>query len=260
MSAFVVGGEAGGGGEAARPPVRPAVGSPALHLVVPTLEEAHGIEAFLDAVAPHLDALDARLLVVDDRSRDGTAELARRRAARSGGRIEVIERDGPRGLARSVLEGWGRDAAAPVLGVMDADLSHPPELLVDLLARVHAGADVALATRYMPGGGVEGWPLGRRVVSRAAGALARTLVDARDPLSGFMLFRREVIAGVELRPHGWKVALEVLARGRWSRLDEVPYTFRDRWRGRSKFGPRAVAQYLLHLGRLQASRAARRLG
>ena len=226
---------------------------PRLSLVVPTLNEAVAIGGFLDAVLPVLAGLDAELIIVDDRSRDGTADLARARLEQGRVLHQVIERDAPPSLALSVLEGW-RAARGRVLGVMDADLSHPPELLPRLLEQVEAGADVALATRYMPGGGTEGWPWPRRAASRFASGLARTLVRARDPLSGFFLLRPGVIEGVELSPRGWKIALEVLCRGRWDRLVEVPYVFRDRFQGKSKFSRRIAADYLLHLARLHRDR------
>ncbi|MCO5168969.1 MAG: polyprenol monophosphomannose synthase [Planctomycetes bacterium] len=232
---------------------------PTLRLVVPTLREAHGIEAFLAALLPVARALGAEVVVVDDRSEDGTADLARAAVARLGAAdlARVVVRAGPRGLSASVLEGWA-GATAPLLGVMDADLSHPPDLLPRLVEEVEAGADVAIASRYVPGGGVEGWPLRRRVVSRAASLLGRTVVTARDPLSGFFVLRREVIEGVALRPRGWKIALEVLARGRVARVAQVPFVFRDRAWGRSKFGPRAVVDFLAHLARLHADRLRRR--
>lgn len=227
--------------------------APRLSLVVPTLNEATAIEGFLEAVLPVLARLGAELIIVDDRSADGTAALAARRLEPSGVAHRVIVREGPPSLGLSVIEGW-RAARAPVLGVMDADLSHPPELLPGLLEQVEGGAEVAFATRYMPGGGTEGWPLPRRTASRVASGLARTLVRARDPLSGFFLLRREVIEGVALSPRGWKIGLEVLCRGRWERLAEVPYVFRDRFQGKSKFTRRVVLDYLIHLARLHRDR------
>ena len=235
-------------------PVEPiaAEGAARLTVVVPTLNEAAGIQAFLTALLAATAGLDqpagsVEVLVVDDRSSDGTAELAR---AALGSRGRVIEHQGERSLARSVIEGW-RVARGHVLGVMDADSSHPPDLLPRLLAEIEErGTDVAVATRYMPGGGTAGWPLQRKLASRVASTLAFSVVRARDPMSGYLLLRREVIEGVPLDPRGWKIGLEVLARGRYERLAEVPYVFRERHVGRSKFGRRAVIDYLAHLGRL----------
>lgn len=227
--------------------------APRLSLVVPTLNEAEGIESFLRTLLAVTDRMGGvEVLVMDDRSGDGTAELAGAVLGKSERtRGEVVVREGPPGLGRSVVEGWQK-AQGEVLGVIDADLSHPPSLLPDLLAEIDGGADVAVATRYMPGGGTEGWPLERRVASRFAGGLARALlVGARDPLSGYLVLRREVIDGVELDPTGWKIGLEVLVRGRWSVLGEVPFVFRDRAAGQSKFGAGAVRDFLHHLARLR---------
>jgi dolichol-phosphate mannosyltransferase len=219
--------------------------------VVPTLEEEAGIEAFLDALLLVLDGplgeVPSEVLILDDASRDRTAELAR---ARLGPRGRVVVRGSLPGLSRAVIEGW-RLARGRVLGVMDADLSHPPALLPALLDAIEDGADLAVATRYMPGGGTEGWPLRRQLVSRTASALARTLVRARDPLSGYLLVRREVIEGVELDPTGWKVGLDLLVRGRHARVTEVPYVFHDRTAGVSKFGRQAAHEFLRHCARLR---------
>src|SRR5690606_12036707 len=157
-----------------------------LRLVVPTLREAYGIDAFLAALVPVAREVDAEVVVVDDDSEDGTAEVARAAIARLGADdvARVVVRQGPTRLSAAVLEGWA-GATAPLLGVMDADLSHPPALLRRLVEEVGGGgADVAIASRYVAGGGVEGWPLRRRIVSRAASLIGRTLVRARDPLSG----------------------------------------------------------------------------
>src|SRR5690606_28137041 len=157
---------------------------PRLSLIVPTLEEEQGIGAFLDALLAVLEgplaAAPCEVLVMDDASRDRTVEIARERL-RGRGRV----------IVRTALPGL----SAEVLGVMDADLSHPPDLLPALLAELDRGADVAIATRYMEGGGVMGWPFRRRLASRVASSLARTLVRPHDPLSGYLLLRREVLAG-----------------------------------------------------------------
>jgi dolichol-phosphate mannosyltransferase len=221
-----------------------------LSVVVPTLEEAVGIESFLERLLPVVVGLPGEVVLVDDNSSDGTAELARRAIGEHG---QVVVRAGPPSLAGAVIEGWEL-AQAPVVAVIDADLSHPPELLPQLVEAVEAGADVAVATRYMPGGGTRGWPLRRQVVSRCASLLARSLTAARDPLSGFLALRRDLIHEVQLDPRGWKIGLEVLARAPWAQVAEVPYVFRDRAQGKSKFGRQAVTDYLWHLGRLHRAR------
>ncbi len=216
---------------------------------MPTLNEAEGITAFLDAALDVTASIGGiEIIIADDASEDGTAELARERLGEHG---QVLVRSGPRSLARSVIDGWAI-ARGAVLGVMDADLSHPPSLLVPLLSAIEdRGADVALASRYVSGGGTEGWPFQRRLTSRVASGLARTLVRVHDPLSGYLLMRRQVIEGVELDPLGWKIALEVLVRGNYDRVEEVPFTFRDRACGASKLSSKVMLDYLKHVARLR---------
>ena len=224
--------------------------APRLSLIVPTLNEAEGIVSFLDEVLAVTEPVGGiEVVIVDDASRDGTSELARERIGDQG---RVIVRTQNPGLSASVIDGW-EQSRGQVLGVMDADLSHPPQLIPRMLAAIEqGGADIALGSRYVPGGGTEGWPWRRRLTSGVASGLARTLVSVHDPMSGFIFLRRQVIDGVELDPIGWKIALDVLVRGRYRRVDEVPFVFRDRTLGDSKLSGRVIREYLQHLVRLRA--------
>jgi len=145
---------------------------------------------------------------------------------------------------------------------MDADLQHPPEVLPELFARLRAAdADLVIASRGAEHGGVSEWKLRRRIVSWTATLLARLLLPGkvravRDPMSGFFLLNRPVIEAVELRPLGYKILLEVLSRGVFTRAVEIPYTFQERAYGRSKIGLVQVWRYLRHL--LRMSHAKRR--
>ena len=167
--------------------------------------------------------------------------------------VRVLVRRGRKGLSSAVLEGVGA-AAAPVVCVMDADLSHPPEAVPLLYFEVLAGADIAVGSRLVEGGGVEEWPLGRRLISRGATLLARPLTPVHDPMSGFFCFRRSIISGARLEPEGYKILLEILARCDIVRAVEVPYVFRDRRFGKSKLTGSVMRQYIGHLLRLYASR------
>jgi len=139
--------------------------------------------------------------------------------------------------------------------VMDADLSHPPEVLPSLFETVRSGtADVAVASRRVEGGGIRNWPLMRRFISWGSGLLARPLVRVRDTTSGFFALKRSCIEGVELRPIGYKIGLEVLARGRYDTVMEVPYIFTDRQYGQSKLGGKVMLAYLLQLASLYRER------
>jgi len=194
--------------------------------------------------------------VVDDGSPDGTADIADRLGATLP--IRVVRRAGKAGLASAVMAGFAA-ANGDVLLVMDADLSHPPEVVPKVLDAVGAGADLAVGSRYVAGGGIEDWPLKRQVVSRVACLMGNVLVPVRDSTSGFFAIRRSVIDGVKLNPIGFKIGFEVMARGRYKRAVEVPYVFRDRELGSSKFGQRQVAQYLVQLGQVARDKLLRKL-
>jgi dolichol-phosphate mannosyltransferase len=140
-----------------------------------------------------------------------------------------------------------READGDTLVVMDADLSHPPEAVPRLVDAVRDGTELAVGSRYVAGGGTVDWPLRRRVVSRVACLMGNVLVPVRDATSGFFALRRSVIEGVRLDPIGFKIGFEVIARGRYRGVVEVPYTFRDREAGRSKFGTREILNYGLQL-------------
>ena len=196
-----------------------------------------------------MDGRTWELLLVDDDSRDGSigtvAELARTLTVR----IEVRTRP-PRDLSLAVLHGI-RCARHDRLVVMDADLSHPPERIPDLLAALEAGAEMAVGSRHAPGGETDlAWGAWRRINSRLATLLARPLVACADPMSGFFAVDRASLPDLDgLQPVGFKIGLELMVRGRL-RIAEVPIAFRDRERGRSKMDWRQQVAYLRHLHRL----------
>jgi dolichol-phosphate mannosyltransferase len=229
-----------------------------ISLVIPTYKEASVIQETLRRAAGVLQATgeEFELIVVDDASGDGTAELVE--ALNSELPVRVLRRPGRLGLATAVVDGWGI-ARGDVLGIMDADLQHPPETLGALVAALRAkNADLAVASRYVAGGGTSGWSWIRRLISWAgvrlgAAAVPWTLGDVKDFGSGMFLVRAAVIAGVELKPLGIKTLLEVLAKGKYRTLVEIPYTFQGRARGESKLGARQHIEYLQHLARVGAA-------
>jgi dolichol-phosphate mannosyltransferase len=196
------------------------------------------------------------MVVVDDGSPDGTADLADGLGATHP--IRVVRRARKAGLASAVVAGFAA-ARGDVLLVMDADLSHPPEVVPRMLEAIDGGVDLAVGSRYVAGGGTEDWPMTRRVVSRVACLMGNALVPIRDSTSGFFAIRRSVVEGVRLNPIGFKIGFEVMARGRYRKAVEVPYVFRDRELGKSKFGQREVMQYVVQLGQVARDKALRRL-
>ncbi len=224
-----------------------------ISVILPTYNEAQNIARIIPAIAKVFsdEAIEGEVIVVDDDSPDGTARIA----ADLAGSCPVIVRvrTGPRGLSRSVIEGFDM-ARGDICVVMDADLSHPVDRIPDLIAPIRERTcDIVVGSRYMTGGGAPDWPWRRKLLSRAAGLLARGVVPLSDPTSGFMAVRKDTLKGSELDPLGWKIVLEVVVKAE-ARVLEVPIVFRDRVRGQSKFGLRAQADYLRQLGRLYAYR------
>ena len=229
---------------------------PLVSLIVPTYNEAANIQELIRRAHRALQLVTARfeILVVDDRSSDGTADLAVSVAQELRG-VRVIERTGRRDLSTSVIEGWVA-AQGEILAVIDADLQHPPEKLTALIeALLQSSADVAVASRHVKGGGVSEWRLHRRIVSWCATLMASFLIPGvlrmvRDPMSGFFAVRRSILGSAALHATGYKILLEVLARAPYESLVEIPYVFEERKRGQSKLGARQVWQYLRHVFRL----------
>jgi dolichol-phosphate mannosyltransferase len=228
-----------------------------LSLVIPTYNES----ANLPSLVEQLDALLApvlgdefELIVVDDDSPDRTWEQAAALAARFA-RLRVVRRQGERGLATAVVRGW-QAARGDVLAVIDADLQHPPETTVELWKEMERGADLAVASRHVTGGGVSDWSLARRLLSRGAQAIGLVLLPgvlgrSSDPLSGFFMVRRRALAGRELRPEGYKILVDVLGRSSARWIAEVGYVFRERDVGQSKVTAAIYLAYLRHLVRLR---------
>lgn len=223
---------------------RPA---PDLTMIVPTYNErdrlAGLVEALFSACASHDLALE--LVVVDDNSPDGTGAVADELATKYP--VTVVHRSGKLGLGTAVVAGIAA-ATAEIVGVMDADFSHPPALVPRMFATFKATqADVVVASRYVPGGSTPNWPLQRRVLSQVACWLARGLTPIRDAASGFFLINRALAMGVRIQAGGFKICLELLVRGGPQRLVELPYRFDDRELGESKMSLAEATGYLVQL-------------
>ncbi|HET6379514.1 MAG TPA: polyprenol monophosphomannose synthase [candidate division Zixibacteria bacterium] len=228
-------------------------------VVLPTYNERENLEAMAAAI---LEALpEARLLVVDDNSPDGTGRLADAIAAAEP-RAAVLHRPGKEGLGVAYREGfrWALDQPEVRAVVqMDADFSHDPRDLPRLLAPLMEDADLVLGTRYIRGGGTAGWPLHRQLISRAGTLFARTvlLLPYRDLTGGFKAWRRELLEAIRLRDatasgYGFQIETTWWAHRRGARIRQVPITFRERVAGRSKMSGRIVREALLLVIRLRA--------
>ena len=227
----------------------------AITIVIPTWNEEGNLAPLIEDIARAMSDEDRvwRILIVDDDSQDGTRREAH--GTRHTHPVRIMHRRArTRDLSRSVLDGM---EAAPegIVVVMDADGSHPPECIPELVQAIENGAQMALASRYCPAGSVApGWTRHRSVLSRIATMLAAGLVRSTDPMSGFFALRTSAIPQREaLNASGYKIGLEIMARG-GIEPEEVPITFGPRRHGHSKLGPRQLVQYLLQIARLHIAR------
>ncbi len=223
---------------------------PRLTVIVPTYKEVENLPYLIERVGKVRDqqGLDINMLIMDDDSRDGTAELI---AARPEKWVRLIVRTGARGLSPAVLEGLDL-AEGDVLACMDADLSHPPESLPAMVQKLREGADFVVGSRYVSGGTTsDDWGVLRWLNSRIATALARPLTSVRDPMAGFFLLARQTYqGGRDFNPIGYKIGLELIVKCGCERVVEVPIHFEDRRYGESKLTFKQQLLYLQHLRRL----------
>ena len=236
-------------------PETPSVGLAAgrgVWVVLPTYNERENILPMASAILAALP--EASLLVVDDRSPDGTGELADTLAAREA-RLSVLHRTAKEGLGVAYRDGFRWVLERPetrAVVQMDADFSHDPAALPRLLAPLMAGADLVLGTRYIRGGETVGWPLHRRLISRGGTLFARTvlLLPYRDLTGGFKAWRRELLDAIRLREtsssgYGFQIETTWWAHRRGARIVQVPIVFRERIAGASKMSGGIVREAML---------------
>ena len=217
-------------------------------LIIPTYNEHDNIAVLVSKINDALTSYSYEVIFVDDNSRDGTAEMAV--SFKDKYPIKVIIRKDKKGLASAVVDGLGHASGSTML-IMDADLQHPPEVIPDLLTAIENGADIAIASRYIVGGGCQGWGLLRRLISKGAIFLSHLLLPAtrraKDPVSGYFAFKKEVVKGARLNPSGFKILMEVMVLGKYKSVTEVPFTFVTRQKGESKLNTRQQIDYLKHI-------------
>ena len=217
-------------------------------LVLPTYNERECLLLISDRIASALHPFSHEVIVVDDSSPDGTADVVRDLSAT--GPFRLVSRPRRLGLSSAVLDG-SRVARGRILVVMDADGSHPPELLPDLIDPIQSGhAEFVLGSRRVPGGGDEGLGNVRWLTSRMATLPTLGLTRVHDPMSGFFAVRRDVLERAPLTPTGFKIGLEILVKCRPRPVVEVPFHFGERLAGESKLGPMVITSYGRHLWRL----------
>jgi len=226
-----------------------------LSLIVPTYNEGDNPRHLAREVCEAMreaDRHDFEILFVDD-STDDTPRILER-LARENPKVRFVHRENERGLGSAIVRGLG-EARGELLAVMDGDLQHPPGILPSMAAQADAGVDLVVPSRFIPGGSDGGLTLPRKIVSLVARALAWALLPRTrsfsDPTGGLFLVRREVLSGWSFDGGSWKILIEILVRGRYSRTAEIPYLFRPRDLGTSKMNKAAQADYIRHLLRLR---------
>ena len=185
-----------------------------LSVLIPTLNEAENIIPLLERLTCILDdtGVSYEIIVIDDASLDGTAILAEKALSSKG---RVIKREArERSLSLSVLEGINQSCGETLI-VMDADISHPPELLPEMIRYLKAGYDLVVPSRYVPGGGVKDFPASRKVISCLACKVGRLVTRIKDNTSGFFAIKKSALEGVILNPRGFKIGLEVFVKARY---------------------------------------------
>ena len=225
-------------------------------IVIPTYNEAGGIERLIVALDDVFkrNNLDGEIIIVDDNSPDGTGAIVDRLSQTYP--VRCLHRPGKMGLSSGVIDGW--KFARPdseAVGAMDGDFSHDINILPKMVEALESGGyGLAIGSRYVPGGGIENWPLKRKITSLVAISLAKPLTPVKDITSGYFLVKRSAIEGVDLDPIGFKIGLEVIAKAHYGNVIEVPFVFTDRVAGESKLDQKEIFNYLKQLGRIYSGK------
>lgn len=224
-------------------------------IVIPTYHEVVNLPNLVEQIAKvDFGQVEFEVLLMDDNSQDGSFELVTQLKQQYPW-LKMIVRNSERNLSQSILDGF-KAARFPIVVTMDADLSHPPERIPDMIAcLINTKADMVIGSRYVSGGSTDSsWPLSRQFASRAAAWLARILllINIKDPLSGFIAMRNEIVlANLEnIKPIGWKITIEMIVKCHLKNIFEVPIHFNDRERGYSKLNSATTFAYFHHLMRL----------
>ncbi len=219
-----------------------------ISIIVPTFNEAQNVPLLVTRINKVLKGKKFEIVIVDDNSPDGTFEKAQALAKKH---VHAVKRVHERGLATAVIEGFRR-AKGDIFVVMDGDLQHPPESIPKLVKSIEKGADISIGSRYnIPGGGVEeDWSLMRKLLSRASALFVRGFVPElrkiRDPLTGFFAVRKGVVKNAKLSPIGFKILAEILVKGNYEKVEEVPFVFGTRKFGKSHLNLKEEMNFIRH--------------
>ncbi len=230
--------------------------SPQVSIIIPTYNESQNILRILKSISESIPKkIPIETIVVDDNSPDGTGNIVEDYIENvkqfANHTINVIHRRAKDGLSSAIMSGIQR-ATGETIVVMDSDLSHPPSMIPKLLDALKSKYDLAIASRYIAGGAIEGWSLRRKIISRTATGIAKKGlgIDATDPMSGFFAFKKKIIGDLKFDAIGYKMLMEILVKSRGASMIEIPYTFTDREFGASKLGVSTIIDYIKSVWRL----------
>jgi len=224
---------------------------PEASILIPTYNESQNIIQFLKSVQNNIPRhIYSEIIVIDDNSPDGTGRIVddyiRSNGKISGCNIVIIHRKGKKGLSSAILEGIHQSKGNTIL-VMDSDFSHPPQIIPRIIETLkNSQHDIVVASRYLKGGGVHGWPFKRKLMSKVATKIAKNGLGIKnsDPMSGFFGFKRRIINGIKFDAIGYKMLLEILVKTKGVSIKEIPYTFANRQMGSSKLTASTIFDYV----------------
>ena len=221
-----------------------------ISIIIPTYNESENIIKILHSIGEILPKnIPTQAIVVDDNSPDGTGKLVddylKNVKKIADYTIEIIHRKAKDGLGSAILKGI-QQAKGDTIVVMDSDFSHPPQIIPKLIESIKKYQyDIAVASRYINGGKIQGWSFKRKFMSKFATLIAKKGlgIDTKDPMSGFFAFKRNIIKGLNIDAIGYKILLEILVKTRDANIKEIPYTFQDRELGDSKLTTKTIIDY-----------------
>jgi len=220
-------------------------------LIIPTFNESENISILIEQIDLTFSQANIKgeIIIIDDNSPDKTWEVADNLKQKFKN-LTVLRRLNKKGLSSAVLDGF-QVADSEIIGVIDADFSHPPEKIPELIKPILEGkSDFVIGSRYVEGGSIENWPLNRKIASYIARLFVKGLTDVKDPMSGFFFLNKKIMEDVNISPKGFKIGLELIVKGKYKKLTEVPITFKDRKYGNSKLGVNIILEDTIHIFKL----------
>ena len=221
-----------------------------ISIIIPTYNESQNIVKILKSIKENLPTnIISQTIVVDDNSPDGTGKIVEEYLKDfkkiADHTIEIIHRKAKDGLGSAILKGI-QQASGDTIVVMDSDFSHPPQIIPKLIESIKKYQyDIAVASRYIKGGKIKGWSIKRKIMSKFATLIAKKGlgIDAKDPMSGFFAFKKNILNGLNIDAIGYKILLEILVKTKNVTIKEIPYTFQDREFGSSKLSIKTILDY-----------------